>query len=137
MIRIVCVGMIVFFCSIRRPPRSTRPDNPFPYTTRFRALVDDEDRVANLVKVVRVVRYRDDRSAHVGAPAKLLRESRAQPLVDPRRRLVEEEHAWLAEIGRAHVCTPVTNAHLVCRLLPEKKTNTEQLHTATIVHHLN
>src|SRR3546814_10798093 len=24
------------------------------------------------------------------------------------------------EIGRAHVSTPVTNAHLVCRLLPEK-----------------
>src|SRR3546814_4182917 len=27
----------------------------------------------------------------------------------------------LVEIGRAHVCTPVTNAHLVCRLLLEKK----------------
>src|SRR3546814_6452088 len=27
-----------------------------------------------------------------------------------------------AEIGRAHVCTPVTNAQLVCRLLLEKKT---------------
>src|SRR3546814_5442729 len=26
-----------------------------------------------------------------------------------------------AEIGRANVCTPVTNAHLVCRLLLEKK----------------
>src|SRR3546814_6299192 len=26
-----------------------------------------------------------------------------------------------AEIGRADVCTPVTNAHLVCRLLLEKK----------------
>src|SRR3546814_7296494 len=26
-----------------------------------------------------------------------------------------------AEIGRAHVCTPVTNAHIVCRLLLEKK----------------
>src|SRR3546814_3003353 len=26
------------------------------------------------------------------------------------------------EIGRAHVCTPVTNAHLVCRFLPETKT---------------
>src|SRR3546814_10266011 len=25
------------------------------------------------------------------------------------------------EIGRAHVCTPVTNAKLVCRLLLEKK----------------
>src|SRR3546814_9976331 len=29
------------------------------------------------------------------------------------------------EIGRAHVRTPVPNAHLVCRLLPaKKKTNT-------------
>src|SRR3546814_5425555 len=27
-----------------------------------------------------------------------------------------------AEIGRAHVRTPVTNAHLVCRLLLEKNT---------------
>src|SRR3546814_10660862 len=25
------------------------------------------------------------------------------------------------EDGRAHVCTPVTNAHLVCRVLREKK----------------
>src|SRR3546814_3826968 len=29
--------------------------------------------------------------------------------------------AWPYEIGRAHVCTPVPNAHLVCRLLLEKK----------------
>src|SRR3546814_5613679 len=28
------------------------------------------------------------------------------------------------KIGRAHVCTPVTNAHLVCRLLLEKKIHT-------------
>src|SRR3546814_4677516 len=28
------------------------------------------------------------------------------------------------QIGRAHVRTPVTNAHLVCRLLLEKKKNT-------------
>src|SRR3546814_3608313 len=28
--------------------------------------------------------------------------------------------SWSDEIGRAHVCTPVTNAHLVCRLLLEK-----------------
>src|SRR3546814_8807251 len=33
----------------------------------------------------------------------------------------------LAEIGRAHVCTPVTNAHLVCRLLLDKK-NTKSQH---------
>src|SRR3546814_5927265 len=29
------------------------------------------------------------------------------------------------EIGRAHVLTPVTNAHLVCRLLLDKKKTTE------------
>src|SRR3546814_2971636 len=27
------------------------------------------------------------------------------------------------QIGRAHVCTPVTNAHLVCRLLLEQNNN--------------
>src|SRR3546814_9192330 len=27
----------------------------------------------------------------------------------------------MMQIGRAHVCNPVTNAHLVCRLLLEKK----------------
>src|SRR3546814_1426049 len=30
-----------------------------------------------------------------------------------------------SEIGRAHVCTPVTNAHPVCRLLLETKTSTQ------------
>src|SRR3546814_9252231 len=39
---------------------------------------------------------------------------------------VEEEvraamEAASSQIVRAHVCTPVTNAHLVCRLLLEKK----------------
>src|SRR3546814_2084167 len=31
----------------------------------------------------------------------------------------------LDQIGRAHVWTPVTNAHLVCRLLLAKKTTTQ------------
>src|SRR3546814_10321019 len=30
-------------------------------------------------------------------------------------------HGSAAKIGRAHVWTPVTNAHLVCRLVLEKK----------------
>src|SRR3546814_3544316 len=29
--------------------------------------------------------------------------------------------SYKPEIGRAHVCTPVTNGHLVCRLLLEKQ----------------
>src|SRR3546814_8683619 len=38
----------------------------------------------------------------------------------------------LWEIGRAHVCTPVTNAHLVCRLLlAKKKVKTNDIHTNT------
>src|SRR3546814_8736157 len=32
----------------------------------------------------------------------------------------DDEKQEKPEIGRAHVCTPVTNAHLVCRLLLEK-----------------
>src|SRR3546814_5951211 len=35
------------------------------------------------------------------------------------------------EIGRAHVCTPVTNAHLVCRLLLDKNTTSTLLTTPT------
>src|SRR3546814_4265932 len=33
------------------------------------------------------------------------------------------------QIGRAHVCTPVTNAHLVCRLLRDKKKSYNSTHT--------
>src|SRR3546814_1764988 len=32
-----------------------------------------------------------------------------------------ELHPICEEIGSAHVCTPVTNAHLVCRLMLQKK----------------
>src|SRR3546814_2614855 len=43
----------------------------------------------------------------------------------------------LVQIGRAHVCTPVTNAHLVCRLLLEKKKyrrGCESFQTVTELH---
>src|SRR3546814_9690586 len=33
------------------------------------------------------------------------------------------------QIGRAHVCTPVTNAHLVCRLLLENNNTTPYITT--------
>src|SRR3546814_4916101 len=35
--------------------------------------------------------------------------------------IVRDELDEGLEIGRTHVCTPVTNPHLVCRLLLEKK----------------
>src|SRR3546814_10192376 len=68
--------------------------------------------------------------------------------------IIEKEHPQVAallianldpavgakvQIGRAHVCTPVTNAHLVCRLLLEKKpqhhnTTTQQPHHSQYAH---
>src|SRR3546814_4651429 len=45
----------------------------------------------------------------------------AEPLPDTFAALAERPEAKNLEIGRAHVCTPVTNAHLVCRLLLAKK----------------
>src|SRR3546814_1215665 len=39
--------------------------------------------------------------------------------------------AAFTQIGRAHVCTPVTNAHLVCRLLLDKKKQTK--HTDDLI----
>src|SRR3546814_6468661 len=51
------------------------------------------------------------------------------PLVDTiDRRRVVSPGARTVELGRAHVCTPVTNAHLVCRLMLEQK-------TSSITHH--
>src|SRR3546814_13452978 len=36
---VLCVFHIFFFLMIRRPPRSTRTDTLFPYTTLFRSVV--------------------------------------------------------------------------------------------------
>src|SRR3546814_13077837 len=33
----ICFLVFIFFVMIRRPPRSTRPDTLFPYTTLFRS----------------------------------------------------------------------------------------------------
>src|SRR3546814_14843622 len=35
-----CFFIFVFFLMIRRPPRSTRTDTLFPYTTLFRSILD-------------------------------------------------------------------------------------------------
>src|SRR3546814_2451489 len=127
---------------IRRPPISPRTDTLFPYTTLFLsraqraallALVDELD--ARLDGRQRVIRldggdigavYHGEAKIGASVPH---REGRR---LDQRRERVERaleashlgahrRHLLLAEIGRAHVCTPVTNAHLVCRLLLEKK----------------
>src|SRR3546814_7772067 len=54
-------------------------------------------------------------------PRGVAAEGRGREVRFPRRGL---HRAGREEIGRAHVWTPVTNAHLVCRLLLEKKKDT-------------
>src|SRR3546814_4599950 len=99
---------------IRRPPRSTRTDTLFPYTTLFRSTLpfDDLDRRCTAHDINEVL----DLARNVEADVITLQQA-ADDRAPPRHHV---EH----EIGRAHVRTPVTNAHLVCRLLLEKKKNT-------------
>src|SRR3546814_9615118 len=123
---------------IRRPPRSTRTDTLFPYTTLFRSEWDNF-----LTCVVFATQFEppmginrsfsrakesgdNENSAQRGlflfgdavefGPARLGR--RALQLAAGGHDVAPARGADRGgEIGRANVCTPVTNAHLVCRLL--------------------
>src|SRR3546814_17939588 len=57
----------VFFLMIRRPPRSTRTDTLFPYTTLFRSR-DDAARMAPTRDAVRLSRSGDRRLRQCGHP---------------------------------------------------------------------
>src|SRR3546814_9887571 len=118
---------------IRRPPRSTRTDTLFPYTTLFRAfaargqLLPPYDTTATLDKLEDVIaRHGIERviclgdSFHDGAAAGRLDPAQAARL---KELLARPDGTWIPgnQIGRAHACTPVTHAHGVCRLWRYKK----------------
>src|SRR3546814_4232797 len=107
---------------IRRPPRSTLTYTLFPYTTLFRsfpkalfdAVLDAFGDKADILTV-------REGGRPVASVLSLTWRGTVMPYwgggtADARRLRANE-----LKIGRAHVCTPVTNAHLVCRLLLEKK----------------
>src|SRR3546814_4177935 len=98
---------------IRRPPRSTRTDTLFPYTTLFRSTLYFPGWEVKLNDKKHRVHY----------------ESKEYPGIIITKIPQGIHHLTVQfedtfEIGRAHVGTPVTNAQLVCRLLLEKKTIT-------------
>src|SRR3546814_5043728 len=129
-----------FFLMLRRPPASTRTDTPFPYTPLFRSgfiLYDSNDRI-----VLCNLKYRDffpvlsellkpgthfKDIIHAAADAGVIVEAVTDPdawitsRVEYHRRkscqfqqlLSDGRWIQISEIGRAHVCTPVTNATLV------------------------
>src|SRR3546814_6538501 len=106
---------------IRRPPRSTRTYTLFPCTTLFRSRL-----LAQPVADARAVR-----AAHAGPrehPARRPRHHRRQSCERSRSLGAGRRAALAADasdlVGRDRKSTrlnPVTNAHLVCRLLLEKK----------------
>src|SRR3546814_8073242 len=112
---------------IRRPPRSTRTDTLFPYTTLFRSTRARHQRHDPSIENG----YEHDAengcgqhpANHAGAERALT--GPARPAGKRKRRDAKDERQ--RQIGRAHVRTPVTNAHLVCRLRLEKKKNGQML----------
>src|SRR3546814_9998022 len=51
---------------IRRPPRSTRTDTLFPYTTLFRsAVIDDQDPIRQRIRLVHIVRGEENRGPQI------------------------------------------------------------------------
>src|SRR3546814_1242171 len=147
----------------RRPPRSTRTDTLFPYTTLFRSpdevrssyekqrelfymlLPDKVDTGKNPDTFDWIVSRTTDANGqpvpreiiHLLESAKNIHikklergsdEPDGTQLVDRASLkealpVVSKVRYEQTQIGRAHVCTPVTNAQLVCRLLLVRKKN--------------
>src|SRR3546814_1377751 len=107
---------------IRRPPRSTRTDTLFPYTTLFRSTFGSFELMRGFDFLIAVIGL-----FGVGEILLTMEEGLAFKGKSAKIDLKIVLKTW-AQIGRAHVWTPVTNAHLVCRLLLEKKK--QQNHTA-------
>src|SRR3546814_5342402 len=116
---LICYAVVVccFFLMIRRPPRSTRTDTLFPYTTLFRSA---------LAQGGRAVRGR--RGARLGKPHRRRpggARRRPRPAIHPRqrdrcgggRRLRSEEHT-------SELQSLMRISYAVFCLKKKKKTNT-------------
>src|SRR3546814_3331544 len=97
---------------MRRPPLSTRTDALFPDTTLFRSPV------ANDIQAIVGGNDRGVRRSYGLRPNEILIDPR-QPVATRSRNF--RAHNWLkTDVDRKSTRrTPVTNAHLVCRLLLE------------------
>src|SRR3546814_2636485 len=133
----------------RRPPSTTRTDTLFPYTPPFRSACPRPCQLGDRGGRSGADRYR--RPAGGGAQFRgtrrgglFLLRNHPHPWRDDRPASAAGEHVpqrfgaakeaerrtqgSRGQIGRAHVCTPVTNAHLVCRLLLENKKTRQHLY---------
>src|SRR3546814_1044406 len=101
---------------IPRPPRSTRTDTLFPYTTLFRSYRSVTNCSCSFVMPLACAAFWNDWNS-----GSLVKDSKSTPSIG----------LPSASLGRSeeHTSEPVTNAHLVCRLLLEKKNKTHTTQT--------
>src|SRR3546814_5934599 len=119
---------------IRLPPRFTRNVTLFPYTTLFRSDQRQRFIVERLLLIDRLAAFGIPAGLDAAAKrlaldlrlAHLLVEGGERPHPDRRHHPVAVLHL-LHRRSEEHTSAPVTNAHLVCRLLLEKKTNKTQI----------
>src|SRR3546814_1757735 len=122
----------------RRPPRSTRTDTLFPYTTLFRSVVygsaTGATDVRNLAYAERLGLWGGEdfpfanrgefvqavEAGGVAAMEVMSRDMKALGLYTARSLSYEGVEVEIVD-RKSTRRTPVTNAHLVCRLLLEKK----------------
>src|SRR3546814_8342794 len=117
---------------IRRPPRSTRTDTLFPYTTLFRSQPCAAIAPCQYSTSQREIETDGDSSRPPSGEAPLSAASTSSkvnqrasssspPTCGPSGPTSAKKPS--INIGRHHASTPVPNAHLVCRLLLEPQTH--------------
>src|SRR3546814_7549701 len=133
------IFLFIFFLIIRRPPRSTRTDTLFPYTTLFRSKQQrqgynrdscgDQHGRGRATQVEVVLAGHDE---HIGTGRTGGCQNRHRRRQRWQFEEVERENRHEGRIDRKSTrLNPVTNAHLVCRLLLEKQKNKKKEHEKT------
>src|SRR3546814_10228987 len=107
---------------IRRPPRCTLTDKLFPYKTLFLSTVGSASTITTETFAVGAVAH--DAGGTDGTNAAILAGASASATLTVTAVATDGTSTGRVEIGRAHVLTPVTNAHLVCPLQLEKEKKT-------------
>src|SRR3546814_3771784 len=122
---------------IRRPPRSTRTDTLFPYTTLFRSNTNRRtyhlELSATNSTYMAAVSWTYPQDALIALRTAEAERDRTAPVaagidfsaLNFRYRIAGDRPEWRPVIGRAHVCTPVNNSPIVYRLLLDKKNNSQ------------
>src|SRR3546814_1800292 len=125
----ICTSLVFFFLMIRRPPRSTRTDTLFPYTTLFRSF-------ALIQEISAEIAFAEEKPAFPACPAHfpLLQEGpvRRDPVPAPIR---SEEHTSelqsLMRISYAVFCLKKKNKLNTHTPIITKQHTNKQIHSMT------